>query len=80
MTLALNNGEQAKPSVTVNMEGKTAFYAPIITNSLCLNCHGRVDEIGVENYSIIKALYPEDKAVDFGVGDLRGIWSITFNK
>lgn len=59
-----------------------AFYAPIfIKNPVCLNCHGKVgSEIAQKDYDLIKELYPQDQATDFAMGDLRGMWSIQFQK
>jgi hypothetical protein len=56
-----------------------AYYAPIKLMPQCLVCHGRPEsEINSEHYSIITALYPDDKAVGFAAGDLRGLWRIGF--
>lgn len=56
------------------------FYKPINMKGLCLQCHGDVDkEIGKDNYALIKEKYPQDKAVGFEEGELRGLWKITFN-
>jgi hypothetical protein len=56
------------------------FYAPIvITNSLCLQCHGQPGrDIAPENLEVIRRLYPNDEATGFGVGDIRGLWRIDF--
>jgi len=46
-----------------------------------IHIHGTPgNEIGNENYEHIKKLYPDDKAINYTVGELRGIWSISFNK
>lgn len=58
------------------------FYMPIqITTELCLNCHGDAGtDIKTSDLEIIKRLYPEDRATGHKMGDLRGIWSITFSQ
>lgn len=57
------------------------FYYPITTNSMCLQCHGTLDEeLSTENYKTIKGLYPSDKAIGYKVNQVRGIWSISFAK
>lgn len=57
-----------------------AFYAPIGIQPLCLKCHGTVGEdIAEADYETIKRLYPEDEAIGYQEGDLRGMWRITFN-
>ena len=55
------------------------FFAPILIQEPCLNCHGKLSENIVEsNYQLLKNLYPEDKAIGYNKGELRGIWSIQF--
>ena len=75
--------EGKTPEVFINVKPDEILYAkPILLNdAVCLNCHGQVGtEITDENYRVIKALYPEDKATGHKLGDLRGIWSIKFNR
>lgn len=56
-----------------------AYYAPIMLAEQCLTCHGTVGgEITVGHYQAIQRFYPEDKAVGFGTGDLRGFWRIGY--
>jgi hypothetical protein len=82
--LYLKDIQQGKiPEVSVKVKPDEIHFAkPILLNDVvCLNCHGRVGtDITEENYRVIKALYPEDKATGHKLGDLRGIWSIKFNR
>jgi hypothetical protein len=75
----LKSGDKLQP-VTYADENRITFHAPItITNSLCLNCHGKVNEdISKENLATIQELYPKDKATGFSMGDLRGTWTVRF--
>lgn len=73
----LSKGDQLKPQVGKNEKGKT-FYAPILTNDLCLKCHGNKNEMA--SYDAIADLYPEDQATGYNSGELRGIWSVQFRK
>jgi len=78
--LVLNN-EKLKPVVELDESGKKHFYAPIKMAANCLTCHGIVNEtMTVKTDSIIKELYPFDIATGYKKEELRGIWSITFNK
>jgi len=56
----------------VNHNNKKAieFISPIATAGLCLNCHGR--NITPKIIEEINNLYPEDQAVGYQVGDVRG--------
>lgn len=70
-----------KPLVQQSEDASVAFYAPIVMKGLCVTCHGQVGSILAEkDYQIIQSLYPEDRATGFNVDELRGMWSITFNK
>jgi len=57
------------------------FYYPIVTNSLCLQCHGTPQsEITPEVYSEIQERYPQDRAIAYSAGELRGLWKVAFPK
>lgn len=72
--------EEVKPILDEHGE-QVNFYFPITTNSMCLQCHGKLNEhIKPETYNNIKQLYPNDQAVGYDVNQVRGIWSITFKK
>lgn len=71
-------GGEVKP-ITVNMGNQTEFYYPIVTNSMCLKCHGTPGR-ELENLTLskIKELYPTDKATGYTENEVRGMWSISF--
>jgi hypothetical protein len=55
--------------------------AILVDNALCLTCHGKPDNGMLQETSdFIKTKYPEDQATGYALGDLRGMWSITFSK
>jgi len=70
-------GEDAKAMIQ-SIDDRLVFFAPIKTQALCINCHGPKENMPA--YSSIQELYPNDLATGYKPGDLRGIWSITFNK
>jgi hypothetical protein len=55
-----------------------AYYQPIlIVSPLCLQCHGHPSEdISLEVMHEIERRYPGDLAINYELGDLRGLWSI----
>lgn len=68
-------------SITVQMGDKTEFYYPIVTNSMCLKCHGTPKkELETLTLQKIQALYPTDEAIGYGENEVRGIWSVEFEK
>jgi hypothetical protein len=71
--------KESKP-VVVDKGDKVQFYYPIPTNTMCLQCHGKPENIKPEVRAKTLKLYPQDLAVGYGENEVRGIWSITFNK
>ena len=63
--------------VSYNEDDKRYLYMkPIATQALCLACHG--DNIEPQLHSKIKALYPQDTATGFKLGDMRGAFTVTY--
>ncbi len=56
---------------------KVTYVKPILTDGVCLSCHGSENNISEEVSAEILKKYPNDKARDYKVGDLRGIISIS---
>lgn len=57
------------------------YYKPIkIMMPSCLKCHGNKDELDIAAWSSINDLYPNDLAINYKEGDLRGIWKIIIKK
>lgn len=60
-------------------KGKVVYYRPILlAMKTCMQCHGKVEEIKEEALQVIHEKYPEDKATGYELGDLRGMWKLTF--
>jgi len=58
------------------------FTKPItINNPMCLQCHGEPDkELSLKTQEVIKKLYPEDRATNYKMNQLRGMWSIKLSR
>jgi Protein of unknown function (DUF3365) len=55
------------------------FFKPIILQPMCLNCHGTPGkDIKPATLAGIKEFYPDDLAINYRPGDLRGVWHIIF--
>jgi hypothetical protein len=52
------------------------YMKPILVQSECLGCHGMENEIPESVKAVLNEKYPEDKAVNFRTGDLRGAVSV----
>lgn len=62
--------------MTVWVDEKTVGYVePIFAVSFCISCHGPA--VGEELLGTIRELYPEDQAIGFRTGDLRGLFWLT---
>lgn len=72
---SLKEGREPAPVVIPKGE-KNIFYYPIVTNQMCLQCHGKPEEMNPGVLQKIKELYPRDKALGYSENEVRGIWSI----
>jgi cytochrome c553 len=62
---------------SLQFEENTYAYFPIVTNAMCLQCHGKKDkEIKQNTLAKIDKMYPSDKATGYSENELRGIWVI----
>ncbi len=74
------SGLEVDPIVIPGNEDVTVYY-PITTNAMCLQCHGKPnDQVKPTTMATLRKLYPEDKAVGYDVNEVRGIWSVVFDK
>jgi hypothetical protein len=78
--VALAQKETPKPQLISNADGSTSFLAPIVLgNPLCLKCHGTPNQdVDAATLAAIQKQYPDDKATGYKLGDLRGLWRVTF--
>jgi GTP cyclohydrolase III len=73
--------QQGKAAASVVKEGENyVYYRPIrIGMETCLKCHGAPEtDIALETLAKLDELYPEDQALGYAMGDLRGAWKIQF--
>lgn len=66
--------ERAPRTVRLDAE-RFGYVEPIETRPLCLACHG--SELDPEVAARLDALYPQDEARGFEVGELRGLFWAT---
>jgi hypothetical protein len=52
------------------------YYAPIYTQQLCLSCHGGMQTLSPGVYQAVKKTYPDDKAVGYTIGQVRGMFVV----
>jgi hypothetical protein len=63
---------------SVDINGKTTviYSKPIFIGAPCLNCHGNKDQVSSNVRAVIDEKYPNDKATNYKIGDLRGAISV----
>ena len=62
--------------VTVDSIEHYRYYEPIVAQAMCLKCHGQYDQIDDATAATLNSLYPNDMAVDYQIGDLRGMFVV----
>lgn len=67
---------QSQPVAVDLGGGRHGYVEPIVTQPLCLTCHGQ--ELQPEVAEKLLALYPEDQATGFAAGDFRGVFWVEF--
>ena len=72
-------GETPQPVVT-RPEGSIIVHYPIRLQANCLMCHGDPESFAPEVSASLARLYPEDRAVSFKVGDLRGAFRVAYGE
>ena len=71
------------PKMIVKEISKNSYkvYKPLFINKgVCLTCHGDAQTRDAQAYKLIKAKYPNDKAVGYKKGDFRGAFVVTIVK
>jgi len=76
----MKKGEKPEPIVK-EIGGNVVGLYPIITNTMCLQCHGNKGvDIITGTAGKIERLYPTDKATGYVNNELRGLWVIEMLK
>lgn len=73
------SGEKPKPQLHVVGE-KIIGYYPIVTNDMCMQCHGDKSVMDAKALAKINKLYPADSATGYKPNELRGLWVIEMMK
>lgn len=77
---AMAQGKSPEAQVT-SKNNKNVGYYPILTNAMCLQCHGTPQtDITPATMAKIKRLYPKDLATGYKTDELRGIWVVEWDQ
>ena len=78
--LMIEKGEKPEPTIIEKGDKYHAYY-PIMTNQMCLQCHGQLEKnILPSTMNKIAELYPDDKATGYNENELRGIWVVEMDQ
>jgi len=75
VTYAANGGALTPTGVDLG-GGRYGYVEPIMTQPLCLSCHG--SSLHPDIAAKIGELYPDDQATGFSEGDFRGVFWVEF--
>lgn len=74
---AAHKTEKGIVPIISKKENAIIAYYPILTQPLCLQCHGNPGkEISPETADVIAQLYPLDRAKGYEVNQVRGMWKV----
>jgi hypothetical protein len=74
-------GDTLQPLIYRDADLKVHYFQPIMVAEVCLKCHGDVGkQVQVSDYDFIRSKYPDDLAIGYQQGDLRGMWHVVFRK
>lgn len=75
---SIANQKTPEPLVTRSADEVQVYY-PILTNGMCLQCHGTSKNIEPNTLKKLTLLYPTDKALEYDLNEVRGMWRVTFD-
>ncbi|MEZ5964846.1 MAG: DUF3365 domain-containing protein [Planctomycetota bacterium] len=64
--------QTTEPRFAGGPDGELGVLSPILTADPCLKCHGSAATIDPAVRTALTAAYPEDRALGFAAGDVRG--------
>lgn len=74
-----NKLTETSENIEIIIEGESKYLRylkPIFIQAECLNCHGSETDMLQETKELIAKKYPNDKAINYKLGDLRGAVSV----
>lgn len=75
---SLAQGQAPQPRI-VTVDGTPHYYAPIVTNAMCIKCHGAAQsDLSDDVVKSLGELYPNDLATGYAANELRGLWKVAF--
>jgi len=81
-TIELKMKEGKTPAMVVRKLSNNHYqvYKPLVIGKNCLNCHGDSSTRNKQAYQIIQKKYPNDKAIGYKKGELRGAFLVDIKR
>lgn len=76
----IKNGNEPKLLVKQISSNHYQVYKPLKMEFKCLTCHGDEKSRNNNAYNVIKKEYPNDKAINYKLGDFRGAFLVDIKK
>ncbi|HET8541247.1 MAG TPA: DUF3365 domain-containing protein [Anaeromyxobacter sp.] len=75
-TVAATDGRKAAdaPAVAFDLGDRVGLLRPIEVRRRCLACHAARAALSPETREWLERAYPQDRALGYALGDLRGYW------
>lgn len=64
----------AVPPAVFDLGDRVGLLRPIEIRRRCLSCHAPADDLAPGTRDWLRRAYPEDRALGYALGDLRGFW------
>jgi len=63
-------------TVTENGQSVRRYMRALPTQAMCLQCHGKAEDLGAGVAQRLGQLYPDDRATGYSVGQIRGAMTL----
>ncbi|MEC5127447.1 DUF3365 domain-containing protein [Verrucomicrobiales bacterium BCK34] len=73
------HSHEIEPSLIRIHENELRYYRPIFIQEACLKCHGPSDAMDSKLRNFLTETYPDDRALEYKEGDLRGAFRVEIN-
>lgn len=72
--------KEAYVEIVTAADGKKSmrFMKPVVTEKLCLNCHGTQETLNKDAVKKIAEMYPDDKATGYSENQVRGAFTVIY--
>jgi hypothetical protein len=79
---AVKHGDSIKPILQLDPKhDQVLYYSPIFIQEACLKCHGHQNNgFTMANFNAVNKHYPKDKAFNYKLKELRGMWVIALEE